>query len=608
MILLPAPRRLEYTQGSFVLPRWGFVQLFSSATELLPAARVIRGAIEEVVGGQYGIVAGGPGDDVVVDLMLSSQMPHLQGYEIEIEPNGIHVTSATAEGAFYAAQTLAQIIRQHPDLVLPCLQIEDRPDFRARGVMLDVSRDKVPTMETLFGLVDQFAALKLNQLQLYTEHTFAYRAHPQVWAEASPLTGEEILKLDQYCRERFIELVPNQNSFGHMERFLKLPEYSELAECPEGFTFPWGFRHPTGFTLNPLDPRSIELVEGLYAELLPHFTSPLFNVGCDETFDLGLGKSKEECARVGKGPVYLEFLKKIHALLQDHQKIMMFWGDIILHHPELIGELPRDVVAMEWGYEAGHPFDDHLAKFDEAGIPVFVCPGTSSWCSFTGRTDNALANLREAAASGVRQNAAGYLITDWGDWGHHQPLPVSYLGYAAGAAYAWSYEANKELDIPAALDAHVFHDPSRTMGRLAYNLGNVYQAVKTPLANGSRFFWTLLGGEARRNLYEEVTAEEYDRAREMVAGILPRLGGQRMKRGDAGLVVDEFGFAGRLLSHACRRGRFLLDRDLERAGDLTEEMGGLIEEHRRVWRARNREGGLKESVGRLERAGQVYGR
>jgi hexosaminidase len=597
---------MEFVPGAFVLPPRGFIQMFSAASELWPAARVIRRAVEEVASIQYAIVAGGPGDEVVIDLLLSSQMPHLQGYEIEIEPNGIHITAASAEGAFYAAQTLAQIIRQHPELSLPCVQIEDRPDFRARGVMLDVSRDKVPTMQTLYGLVDQLAALKFNQLQLYTEHTFAYRAHPQAWAQASPLTGEEILALDAYCRERFIELVPNQNSFGHMERFLKLPAYAELAECPQGFTFPWGLRHPTGFTLNPLDPRSIGLVEELYQELLPHFTSPLFNVGCDETFDLGLGKSKSECDRVGKGRVYLDFLKKIHALLQDHQRIMMFWGDIILHHPELIGELPRDVVALDWGYEAGHPFDEHLAQFDAAGIPVFVCPGTSAWCSFTGRTDNAVANLREAAAAGIRQNAAGYLITDWGDWGHHQPLPISYLGYAAGAAYAWSYEANRELDLPAALDAHIFHDPSRTMGKLAYDLGNVYQAVKTPLANGSRFFWTLLGGNERRNLYEGVTAAEYSRGEERVATILNRLPAHRMNRPDAKLVADEFALAGNFLGHACRRGRFLLERTAERGAALSEEMKSLAMEHGRVWLERNRVGGQSDSLSRLNRAASDY--
>jgi hypothetical protein len=605
MILLPTPRRLEMMDGGFALPRQGCIQLMSTATEILPAARVIQAAIEAETSLRYPIVAGGGDQGVVIDLLLSSQIPHLQGYELEIEPNGIHVTAASAEGAFYAAQTIAQIVRQHADDgVLPCVQIEDRPDFRARGVMLDVSRDKVPTMATLYGLVDQLAALKINQLQLYTEHTFAYRGHPDVWAAASPLTGQEILELDQYCRERFIELVPNQNSFGHMERWLKLPGYHELAECPEGFTFPWGLRHPTGFTLNPLDERSIALVRELYDELLPHFTSPLFNVGCDETFDLGLGKSKAECERVGKGRVYLDFLLKIHDTLQDHQRIMMFWGDIILHHPELIAELPRDVVALEWGYEAGHPFDEHLAKFAEAGIPYFVCPGTSAWCSITGRTDNALANLREAAESGIRHDAAGYLITDWGDLGHHQPLPVSYLGYAAGAAYSWAYEANRPLDMAAALDANVFLDRSGTMGQLAADVGNVYQVCKQPLANGSRLFWTLLGGTERRNLYDGVTREEYARGEVAVESIMARLASARMGRADAGLIGDEFAFAGELLAHACRRGRFLIDRT--HGKDLEAELRGLSSEHRRIWLARNRPGGLAESAGRLDKTAADY--
>jgi hypothetical protein len=420
------------------------------------------------------------------------------------------------------------------------------------------------------------------------------------------MTGDEILALDQYCRERFIELVPNQNSFGHMERWLKLPAYRDLAETPDGFTFPWGVHHPGGFSLNPTEPRSIELIEGLYGELLPHFTSPLFNVGCDETFDLGLGKSKAECDRRGKGRVYLDFLLRIHDRLQDYQRIMMFWGDIILNHPELLAQMPRDVVALEWGYEAGHPFDDHLKKFNDAGIPVFVCPGTSSWCSFTGRTDNALANLHEAAEAGIAHDAAGYLITDWGDYGHHQPLPVSYLGFAAGAAYCWSHQANRGLDLARALNLHVFHDRAGVMGRLAHDLGNLYKCAKKPLANGSRFFWTLLGGVDRRNLYDCVTAEEYHVAEEAVAPLLGRLDQSDMNRADASLIKEEFGFAAELLGHACRRGRLLLDSGSQDRAALRTELAGLRERHQQIWRARNREGGLADSVARLELAARAY--
>lgn len=171
----------------------------------------------------------------------------MEGYRLEIDPSGITVTASGDRGAFYGIQTLKQIIRQSGDGALRCLEITDEPVFETRSVMLDISRNKVPSMETIFNLVDIWSELKLNQLQLYTEHTFAYKVHPDVWKDASPFTPEEIKELDSYCRDRGMELVPNQNSFGHMERWLKFDKYRSLAESPEGYTDPSGI-----FSVHPL--------------------------------------------------------------------------------------------------------------------------------------------------------------------------------------------------------------------------------------------------------------------------------------------------------------------------------------------------------------------
>ena len=78
--------------------------------------------------------------------------------------------------------TLRQLLREYGRR-LPCLQIRDWPDFSRRGVMLDISRGRVPKLETLLELVEQLADFKINELQLYTEHTFAYRQHKSVWRE-----------------------------------------------------------------------------------------------------------------------------------------------------------------------------------------------------------------------------------------------------------------------------------------------------------------------------------------------------------------------------------------------------------------------------------------
>ena len=169
----------------------------------------------------------------------------------------------------------------------------------------------------------------MNQLQLYMEHTFAYADHETVWRDASPYTSEDIRRIDACCRERFIELVPNQNSFGHMHRWLKHPAYRHLAETEGSFVTSWGETRSGPFSLNPTGKNSLQFLAGLYDELLPCFTSNQTNVGCDETFDLGSGKSKAACDERGKGRVYLDFLLRIRELLKQRGHSMQFWGDIV---------------------------------------------------------------------------------------------------------------------------------------------------------------------------------------------------------------------------------------------------------------------------------------
>jgi hypothetical protein len=466
--------------------------------------------------------------------------------------------------------------------------------------MLDLSRDKVPTMQTLYDLIDLFSQWKINQVQLYIEHTFAYRGHPEVWAQASPMTGEQILALDAYCRDRFIELVPNQNSFGHMERWLNLPRYRPLAEAPDGSQTPWNFRWEGPFSLCPTDPRSLDLLASLYDELLPHFTSTSLNVGCDETFDIGQGRSELEAKARGKERVYLDFLLKVHALVKERGRQMQFWGDIILHRPELIRELPKDLVALEWGYEANHPFDKDGQLFHEAGVPFYVCPGTSSWCSIAGRTDNALGNLRSAAENGLKHGAIGYLNTDWGDHGHWQYLPISYLGFAAGAAYSWCLQSNARLPIAEALDIHAFRDRAKVTGRLAYDLGNVYQAIGKLVGNASLQFRILSAPAKDKSVLQGATRENLDAAIEATNAAMAPLDRAAMDRPDAALIADEFRNAAAMLRHACHRGAWLLNPSTEDSIALAEELRIILGQHRRLWLARNREGGLQDSARKIE--------
>ncbi len=610
LVLLPQPRSLRRETGVLRLRQGARIVCQGEPQSILPIAARLQEAVWDTQGMEWHLWAGSAENDPMAQAVLTldtfAGLP-AQGYRLQIGSERIHITASEPAGLFYGVMTLQQVLRQSAG-ELPGLQIDDYPDFPSRGVMLDISRDKVPTLETLFALVDELAEWKINHLELYTEHTFAYRNHREVWAQASPMTGEDILRLDAYCRQRFIELVPNQNSFGHMHRWLELPRYRHLAECPDGFDWPWGGHSDQPFSLDPTNPESLKLIAELYEELLPHFTSRRFNVGCDETFDLGQGRSKAECERKGKGRVYLEFLLKIYELVKQHGRTMHFWGDIIMEHPELVPELPKDVVALEWGYEANHPFDEHGAKFSASGIPFFVCPGTSSWNTIVGRTDNCLGNLRNAAENGLKHGATGYLITDWGDNGHWQYLPVSYLGFAAGAAYSWCFSANREMDIVRALDVHVFRDDAEVMGRLVYDLGNAYQKIGYLVGNASVLFH-FLHSLRSASLPETITEKTIRETIAYIQQVAAPLAHARMAREDASVIVDEYANAVRMLLHGCHRALAVrtgtMNSDTERRA-LAEEMRHILGEHRRLWMMRNREGGLQDSARRLEERLREY--
>ncbi|MFN8418965.1 MAG: family 20 glycosylhydrolase [Anaerolineae bacterium] len=487
------------------------------------------------------------------------------------------------------------------DRSLPALMIEDYPDFAQRGVMLDVGQDQVPRVDTLYKLIDMLASWKINQFQLYMEHTFAYQDHHEVWEDASPFTGQEILELDAYCRQRHIDLVPNQNSLGHMERWLKFDRYRDLSESPDGF--PWreganSFTMPAS-TLNPLDPRSLEFVGSLYRELLPHFTSHYFNAGGDEPWELGKGRSKQAVEERG-GRVYLDYLLGLYRLVKAQHRQMMFWADIIVHHPDLIKELPPDLIPMIWDYEPDRPKESDVAMVAAAVSEFYVCPGTNTWRSIAGRTDAAISNQRTAAQLGMKYQAAGYLNTDWGDAGYWQPLVTSYLGFAHGAAQAWNHKG--EFDLVRALDLFAFHDRAGVLGKLAYDLGNVYR-ITSPEINIQVLFNALQVPHTRlqaeiSHLRERFPQIKLDAAtlRKVIgriAEISAPLAQADLRDEDAEQNRAEFRQAADLLNYSAKRLLSFLGEPVATPEQMRSEFDRLIAQQRKLWLGRHRLGGLK---------------
>ena len=520
-----------------------------------------------------------------------------ESYRLTIRPPDQHTSNfftieATSEtGRRHGLRTLAQLIQQYRNKI-PCLIIEDEPSFPMRGIMLDISRDRVPRMDELFRMIDLLASWKINHLQLYTEHTFAYQGHEVVWKDASPLTPEEVRELDQYCLRRGITLAANQNCFGHMERWLKHDKYSHLAETTGDWNF-MGISRKGGFSLCPIDAGSISLVRDLLGQLLPNFTSGLVNIGCDETFDVGQGRSRAKVAKSGYAAVYADYVRQVIETARRLEFRSMFWADMALKSPEALSLIPKDAITLVWGYEADTPFGNWCNALQRSGFEYWVCPGTSSWRSITGRTYERKANLTAAAKQGLSAGAKGFMVTDWGDLGHRQQFPVSLHAFAEAANAAWNAESADRFD-PLASSLFAFGDETGSTGKWLDELGNVDLELrrKNGILNATCLFKDLHTPLAEIKRYQGIGTWE---------GIKERIDDLE-KRIPSGVNHH----ISRELRHTLDIAKFAADRAIAirkvnrsargTSKNLIKQLNNVIEEHRELWLLRSRPGGLDDSV------------
>lgn len=511
------------------------------------------------------------------------------GYRLVIGAEGVEIRSADEEGERAAETTLQQIYRQFK--ALPCMEIEDWPEHAKRGFMLDVSRCRVPTMETLRGYTRLIGELKLNHFQLYTEHTFAYRDHERVWRDASPITPSEVRTLDAQCKALGVELAANQNCFGHLSPWLVHEPYAELAETHGEYAF-YGIRRHGPFSLCPTDPGSLELVKGLLDELMPCFESPLVNIGCDETADVGQGHSRADVERRGKAAVYGDHVSAVAAHVIASGRRPMFWADMALSSPEVFERLPPELISLVWGYEPDSPFAEWCGALRAMGRDFWVCPGISGWRSFAGRTCERLGNLRAAAEAAREFDADGWMATEWGDLGHRQMSAVTLRGLADAASFAWSGEPAD----PEAVDLHVFGRKGVSawldaLGDADAELRGVCGYPKagegeTRLLNASALFDEL--HPPRERSWRPGTLREWEISLERTRELADRAPGS----GDDPLSRE--------LRHAAACCVFAAGVGVRRRGGnvagLAGQLDEIIREHAALWTIGSRPGGLGESA------------
>jgi hexosaminidase len=435
-----------------------------------------------------------------------------QGYVIEATHSGVTVAGNTAQGVFYGVQTLRQLIRPEvagaKALAIPGLVIRDWPSMEWRGVSDDISRGPIPTLDYLKNQIRTLAEYKINLLGFNMEHVFDFQSQPLVSpkdgsrngeSDRAALTPAEIKELVDYAAKYFVTILPEQQAFGHLHQLLKYEIYSDLAETPHGHV------------LTPTNPKTYDFIRQVYGEIVPLFPGPFFHIGSDETFELGLGKTKALAAQQGLGRVYLEHLQKVFEIMRPYNKQLMFWGDIAVKYPELLTILPKDMIAVPWDYDPKPSYENIITPYTNAGLRVVVAPGAGDWRVIWPDFESAFVNIRNFVRDGQKHGALGALNTTWNDDGESL-VDMAWPGLVFGAAASWQPGESSIEDFKNGYDWAFYRNDDRTFADVIDNLDRSHTLLAgAKLDNASHeLFWTDPFSEAGAHIADQALPVTHD--------------------------------------------------------------------------------------------------
>jgi hexosaminidase len=378
-----------------------------------------------------------------------------EGYTIASSSAGVTITGATAAGLFYGAQTVKQLIQKGApgsaaagSFVLQSADIRDYPAMQYRGLHDDLSRGPIDTLDFQKKLIRTLAAYKVNVYSPYFESTQAYASNPLAAIPGASLTPADARELAAYAAKYHITIIPEQEAFGHLSHMLTFEQYAGAAETPHGDV------------LAPGQPQSIALIDNMFKDLAAEYPGPFLHVGGDETFGLGMGRTRAAVDQRGLASVYLDFMQKIVTDLQPLHRKILFWGDIAQSAPALLKAMPQSfksqTIVVAWGYSPQpQGFAAYLKPYADAGFELWVSPSINNYRQIWPNQREALEDIQEFTRDGQKFGATGQLNTLWNDDGESL-ANENWYGILFGAAAAWQ-PGQSSIDDYKAAYGPVFH-------------------------------------------------------------------------------------------------------------------------------------------------------
>ena len=453
--ILPTPQQVKTAEGQFVWDENVVLTYDASDAEISQIVTMFRQDLDRISGKKVqfsrGVIKGKHFIELIKTDHLGISENEDQAYRLTINRNFVRMEATTNTGLFYATQSLKQLYRyaflcNKNEIALPCATITDWPNFKIRAWQDDISRGPIVSMDYLKRLIPQMAECKLNAFSLYTEHTFMTKCHPDI-APTDAFTAEEIKELEEFCKPYHIQIIGNQQCFGHFEEILCNPFYSHLAD--------------TKWNLNPAKEETYKFLEDHLREVARAYKSPYFNINCDETESLGQGHAKAYVDSIGAEKVYYQHINRVNRMLRPYRKRVMMWGDIADQHPEILDNLDDDIFLIAWSYVDKNDFDDFLKPYKESGRSFFVAPGVSLSERVWPKHYEFRKNISNLCRDGYKNGALGVINTCWDDFGESLINSALY-GLALGAEMSWNAVSTDERNTETNFANHFFGSTSDT--------------------------------------------------------------------------------------------------------------------------------------------------
>ena len=430
--VLPTPKIVKFNDQKFPLNTNLKIYTNSDSKEIkfvveeivsrLSESKIIKPEItdDETAKGTIKLILVGPGN-------LNSEIPKgviQEAYELEINEENVTIKSYSEQGLFYGAVTLGHLV-DRAGLFLQGVKIVDYPDLSVRGVSDDISRGQVSNLENFKRIIDFISSYKMNVYMPYMEDLLIFDKYPSIGKERGALTKDEVKELVKYAGTKFVEIIPIFQTLGHFENILTQDEFMEYAEFPGAAS------------LNVSSEKTYSFLEDLLKEVFELFPSEYFHMGADESYDVGLGESKNLVQKSDLAQVHLQHYKRVYEIAKKYNKKILMYGDIILKHPEILKDLPEDIIIVDWHYRPSNDYPS-TKVFKESGHKYYVSPSVWNFRATFPAYASALPNIKYLTEEGIEDGASGMINSNWGDYGAETFKEFVLFGYAYSAQCAWN--------------------------------------------------------------------------------------------------------------------------------------------------------------------------